>query len=618
MPYAFNLLQRLRAAAAVLLLLAGAGVGAARAVTDADLLDPEKAFRFSAQALDASTLEVRYQIAPGYYLYRDKFRFDAGAVKLGPAVLPPGKKKRDEFFGDVETYRGDLRIRVPLAAGGGAPQRLTLTVTSQGCADAGVCYPPQESRAEIVLAAASVVPGTPSPFTLAPAQTAPPPAVAPPPAQSEESLIADLFRGGLWMAVTGFFAAGLLLAFTPCVFPMIPILSGILVPHGEHLTHARGFALSLAYVLGMAITYAAAGVAAGLAGTLLAAALQNAWVLGAFAAIFVALAASMFGLYELQLPSSWQTRVAQTSNKLHGGHFAGVFAMGVLSALLVGPCMAAPLAGALLYIGKTQDVVLGGSALFAMALGMGVPLLVVGASAGALLPKAGPWMDAVKRCFGFVLLGLALYFVSSLLPAPLVLGLWAALFIGAAIFLRAIDPLPPHAPGWRRFGKALGVVALVVGAALLVGALSGGRDVFQPLAGLRTGAREAEPGAVFRRVASAAELDAALAQARAAGRPVMLDFYADWCVSCKEMERYTFTDPAVQARLARVTLLQADVTANTDADKALLKRYSLYGPPGIIFFDREGREVRGLRVIGYQDAARFTRTLDLVLPGSGS
>jgi thiol:disulfide interchange protein DsbD len=345
---------------------------------------------------------------------------------------------------------------------------------------------------------------------------------------------------------------------------------------------------------------------------MLSAALQNAWVLGTFAAVFVLLAGSMFGFYELQLPSALQSCLAGATNRIRGGRFLGVFAMGALSALIVGPCVAAPLAGALLYISQSRDVVLGGSALFAMALGMGVPLLVVGASAGALLPKAGPWMETVKRFFGVLLLAVAIYLVSPLLPIAVHMLAWALLLAITGIYLKAIDPLPPSARSFDRFAKGVGVLVLVTGLAFLVGALSGGRDILQPLSGLRGGASAvAEAPLAFTRVASAAELDRAVASAR--GRPVMLDFYADWCVSCKEMERYTFTDSRVQQRLSDVIKLQADVTANAPEHQALLQRFRLFGPPGIIFFDREGREMSGARVIGFQPAEQFAGVLDRVL-----
>ena len=388
---------------------------------------------------------------------------------------------------------------------------------------------------------------------------------------------------------------------------------------GQAVTRAQGFALSVAYVLGMAVTYAAAGVAAGLSGAMLSAALQNPWVLGAFAAVFVLLAFAMFGFYELQLPAALQTRLAEASGRLPGGQYSGVFVMGALSALIVGPCVAAPLAGALLYISQSRDGVLGGAALFAMALGMGVPLLAVGASAGALLPKAGPWMDGVKHFFGVLLLAVAIYLVSPVVPIAAQMLAWGALLIISAVNLRVIDPLPVGATGVARLGKGIGVVALLAGTAYLAGALSGSTDLLKPLQGLvgadhatsQSGEQKATHASLFQRVATGAELDAAIQAAR--GKPVLLDFYADWCVSCKEMERFTFTDERVKKRYAGMLMLQVDVTANTAEHQALLKRFRLFGPPGIIFFDKAGKEIMGLRVIGFQAAEKFAGVLDEVI-----
>jgi len=571
-----------------------------------ELLEPDRAFRFSAQLKDARSIEVSYRIAPGYYLYRDKFRFTVSpaAAKVGAAQLPAGRKHRDEFFGEVETYRGDLRIVLPLELDGAFPPALTLTALSQGCADVGVCYVPHEQKAELRLAAAGGAPGAGSLGQLFGLQQGA--------SGADDTRIAQVFEGGFWLVIAFFFGCGLLLSLTPCVLPMVPILSGVIAGAGGTVTRTKGFLLAAVYVLGMAITYAVAGVVAGLSGAMLSATLQSPWVLGAFAAVFVALAGAMFGFYELQLPVALQSRLAEASNRLHGGHLAGVFSMGVLAALIIGPCVAAPLAGALLYIGQSRDVVLGGSALFVMALGMGVPLLAVGASAGALLPRAGPWMATVNRFLGSLLLAVAIYLVSPFLAISTQMFLWAALLIVTAIFLRAIDPLPPDAHGFLRFAKGLGIIALMAGVAYLVGAFAGSRDLLQPLSGLRVAAG----GGVhvetpFVRVASGAELDARIRDA--AGRPVMLDFYADWCISCKEMERFTFSDERVRARFRDMVLLQADVTANNADHGALLKRFRLFGPPGIVFFDREGREIQGLRVIGYQNADRFVGTLDQAL-----
>lgn len=563
----------------------------------AGLLPPEQAFRPSASALDGQTVEVRFDIADGYYLYRDKFRFavEPDTLRLGTPALPPGKEKMDDTFGQVEVYYREVAIRLPVERNSSGNLPLVLHVTSQGCADLGVCYPPLKQTLSVELF------DSPDPSAVP----------AAPAAGNDESgrIAAMLANASSWWVAISFFGFGLLLSLTPCTFPMIPILSGIIVGagrDGQPVSRGRAFALSLAYVFGMALTHAVAGVAAGLTGTLISAALQNAWVLGGMALIFVVLALSMFGLFELQMPSFLQSRISEESAQLRGGHLPAVALMGALSSLVVGPCVAAPLAGALLYIGGTGDALLGGLALFCLALGMGVPLLAVGLSAGSLLPKAGPWMAAINKVFGVVLLASALWIVSPLIPVVAQMLAWALLLIVPAIYLHALDPLPPQAHGWQRFGKAVGVVMLLTGAAMLVGVLSGARDPLQPLARIgMAGGSEVRP-LPFERVRSLAELDARIASA---GRPVMLDFYADWCVSCKEMERFTFADPRVRARLSGWLLLQADVTANSAEDKALLAHFKLFGPPGIVFFGPSGREVPGVRVVGFQDADAFLSSL---------
>ena len=729
-----------------------------------DLLEPEKAFQFSAQQKEAGRVEARFQIANGYYLYHSKFKFSAdNGVKLGTPDIPPGKVKQDEFLGKVETHRGDLRVQIPITANGAT--RFNLKAEFQGCADVGVCYSPQDATAAIkvipVTAALSTPPapaptqsqspealarlknlaasfaGDEEPEFLSPEEAfqlavvprqdgslearfnvahqyylyrdkihfkvlepagatvsgldTPPadekddpnfgktyvyhnsfnvglklagvpegtkliklaagyqgcsekgicyppqdvdvvvdmtaPAAAAPEASpsaepaaapadtSETGRITQILQGGnFWVIIASFFGFGLLLSLTPCVFPMIPILSGIIVGRGSGITKAKGFSLSLAYVLGMATTYAIVGIIAGLSGTLISNALQNPWALGTGAAIFVALALSMFGFYELQMPSFLQSRLTEASNKVPGGRFGGVFAMGALSALIVGPCVAAPLAGALLYISQTGDVVLGGVSLFSLAMGMGVPLLAVGLSAGALLPKAGAWMEAVKKFFGVALLAVAIWLISPLLSPLVNMGLWATLLIISAMYLHALEPLAVNAKGFARFWKGVGVIFLVAGIALLLGALGGSRDLLQPLSvfqGGPAGAAETKPHMVFTRVKNVAELDAAVAAAK--GKPVMLDFYADWCVSCKEMEKFTFADPKVQERLKGAVLLQADVTGNTADDKALLARFKLFGPPGIIFFDANGQEST-YRVVGYEKTEQFLASIDKALP----
>ena len=577
----------------------------------ADFLDPKVAFQPQATRLDAQTIEVRYTIAKGYYLYKDRFKFSANGVSFGAPVLPPAKMKKDENFGDVEVYFNEVVIRLTAAPGSGVglENLQTLDAVSMGCADGGICYPPQTQT--VGVSAAS--PGS---------------AGQPATSGNEQDRIADLLKDASLIGVLlSFFGFGLLLSLTPCVLPMLPILSGIIVGHGHHVSRGRAFGLSLAYVLGMAITYAAIGIAAGMTGTLLSSAFQNAWVLSAFGLTFVVLSLSMFGFYELQMPNFLQSKLSDEANHQKPGNYYGVATMGAISALIVGPCVAAPLAGALLYIGKTGDAVLGGAALFVLALGMGAPLLAVGVSAGHFMPKAGAWMEAVKKAFGVILLATAVWFVSPVIPVWTQMIAWAGLLIVSAVYMHALDTLPPHANGWHRFWKGIGVVLLVYGAALLIGTLSGGRDPLQPLQIFSSNATSQSAGVPsvaaaghstpYVRVATRTELDQRL---KSAAKPVLLDFYADWCVSCKEMERFTMSDPAIRARLERFELLQVDVTANSAEDAALLKRFGLYGPPGIIFFTAGGRELASPRVIGFQPADQFGQELDRALraPANGT
>jgi thiol:disulfide interchange protein DsbD len=577
---------------------------------DGDFLPVDQAFKVEARMPDARTVVVRFSPAQGYYLYRDKLTFavDAAAA-IESMQLPPGEVKKDPNFGDTEVFHQGFQAVLRLKASqDGKP--FALTVGYQGCSEKGLCYPPEKKTFPLAFRVAG---------SGAPAGGPPAGATTPAAGDVQSSALADdariatlLGSGSFWLVIASFLGFGLLLSLTPCMWPMIPILSGIIAGQGVTVTRARGLLLSSVYVLGMALAYAIAGVAAGMTGTLLSSALQNPWVLGAFALVFVLLALSMFGLYELQLPASWQGRLSMTSNRMQGGRLAGVFAMGVLSAVIVGPCVAAPLAGALLYISQSRDVLLGGSALFAMAVGMGIPLLAIGTSAGALLPRAGAWMASVKTVFGVLLLATAIWILSSVISPAMQMLMWGALLVVCAVYLRAIDALPPGAGGWRMLGKGFGLLALLLGVVMLVGAAGGGRDVLRPLSGLFAGGAAAPASAptAFARIASVAELDAAVA---GAGRPVMLDFYADWCVSCKEMEHFTFRDEGVRRRFDSMLLLQADVTANSDQDKALLARFGLFGPPGIIFFDRQGREIRDIRVIGFQPAERFKAALDAVL-----
>jgi thiol:disulfide interchange protein DsbD len=575
-----------------------------------DFLDPEAAFVLSARALDEKTVEVILTIAPGYYLYREQFKFDARGATLGTPILPPGKTKFDETFQKtVETYRDTLRISVPVLKAEGS---FRLLVTNQGCADKGLCYPPQLRGMEARLVGfggnGSVRLLSENENTaLSTGAVAEALSKDAAPVQSENGTrIEQALRAGkFWPVVGVFLVAGVLLSLTPCVLPMLPILSSIIVGHGAKVSRGRGFALAASYSLGMALVYTALGVAAGLAGEGLAAALQNPLVLSAFALALILLSLSMFGLYELQLPSAISGRLSEASQRMPGGRFAGVFAMGGVSALIVSPCVAAPLAGALVYLSQTRDVWLGGSALFALAAGMSVPLLLVGASAGALLPKAGAWMDEVKQFFGLLLLAVALWIVQSVIPSALVLALWGALAILAATMVTMKKGGFSSVGLWRRAAAA---ILVICGLMQFVGAASGGSDPLQPLMQLRAHAtgEVSQVTPKFVSVHNLAELDLAL---QAPGKPVMLDFYADWCVSCKEMERFTFVDPVVQTKMRGALLLKADVTANNADDRALLKRFQLFGPPGTIFFDAAGREIVAARIAGFQASEQFLQTL---------
>ena len=561
------------------------------------ILEPDQAFGLKVEPVDNQTLNAHFTVAPGHYLYRERISFkikDGSTSSVVAVETPPGESKQDPNFGEMLVFHQGFDAKILLKHSGTAPQTLTLLASYQGCSDKGLCYAPIRKTIEVdLLATGKTASGND--------------------AGSETDRIRTLLQGGkLWLIVLGFFGFGLLLSLTPCVFPMIPILSGIIVGQGQHPTRMHAFNLSIAYTLGMAVSYTLAGIVAAFSGHLISTALQNPWALGFGALVFVALALSMFGFYELQLPSSLESRLINVTNRIKGGRFISVFVMGALSALIMSPCVAAPLAGALLYIGQTHDVILGGAALFAMSLGMGVPLLLLGASAGALLPRSGPWMNAVRNFFGVVMLGMAVWLIGPVIPAPLQLALWSALLIVPAVYLHALDGLPAHSNKWAKMWKGVGIMLLVAGIALLLGALAGSRNPLQPLEGLRATAGNVPhaPTLPFQRVKNVAQLDEAIQQAQ--GKYVMLDFYADWCVACKEFEQFTFADPRVRKLLESAVLLQADVTQNGPDDAALLSRFGLYGPPGIIFFDPNGNEISAASVVGYQDADKFLVTLNTV------
>jgi thiol:disulfide interchange protein DsbD len=623
-------------------LLATAPGGASEALP----LPPEQAFKFEAIADGGNALLLRFTPARGYYLYRDKtsLSLDADGVALGRPRWPEGRLHRDEHFGNVTVYFDQIDLPVPLRRRVADAQKVTLTATFQGCLNGGICYPPMTRTVMLDLPAGTVASpavdgdaaGTASAAGSAPTPTGPtstdvtasaaeaavidhgdrekPVAAASPagaeasandPGLAEDSRLAAALTGShRWLTLLGFFGAGLLLAFTPCVLPMIPILSGLIAGRGEHIGARRAFTLSLVYVLASAVVFTIAGIVAGLIGANLQVAFQKPWVIVLFAAVFVALSLSMFGLYELQLPAALRQRVGAVTDRQRGGSWAGVAAMGALSALIVGPCVAPPLAAAVLYIGQTRDPVFGGAALFLLAMGMGAPLLAFGVAAGRGLPTSGPWMTAVQRVFGFVFIGLAIWMLSRILPGAATLALFGLLALAAAAWTFSLAT-PDSAERTRLIAHFAGLLLAVVGAAELFGAMAGGRDALQPLAGV-FGARASTRELPFRPIKSPSDLDREVAAARAAGKPLLLDFYADWCVSCKEMEKYTFTEPAVRAALADFVLLKADVTANDAIDQALMRRFGIIGPPATLFF-AGGAERRDLRLVGFEPAEAFIR-----------
>ncbi|MET3556304.1 thiol:disulfide interchange protein DsbD [Burkholderia sp. 567] len=567
-----------------------------------DFLDPSVAFKFSASE-SPGQVDVRFKVANGYYLYRERFAFavKSGQATLGAPTFPPGHVKFDQTFQkEVETYRDEVVIHVPVKQAAGP---FELAVTSQGCADEGICYPPAEHVVKVdgaALGASAPAGGATASGNWFDKVTS---------ADFAQSLLEG---HGFFTIVALYFVAGVVLSLLPCSYPMIPIVSAIIIGQGTRATHARGFALSLTYVVGMALVYTVLGIAAALVGQSLGAWLQNPWVLGAFGVLLTAFAVSLISGKDIALPERWQNGAAEASSARQGGHFIAVAAMGALSALVVGACMTAPLFAVLAFIAHTGNALLGGAALFAMGLGLGVPLLVVGIGAGTVLPRAGAWMDSVKVFFGIVLLAAALWIVWPVLAGGLKMVLAALWLLVAAAALGLFTPHAGAASIWRRLGRGLGAALAIWAATLLVGLAAGSNDPVKPLAVLaaRTAASgdaaaAAQQGPAFASVRSSGELDTLL---KTSGRPVMLDFYADWCVSCKEMEHLTFTDSRVQARLAQLHLVRADVTANNPDDQALLKRFNLFGPPGIIFFDRNGHEIG--RVVGYQAADTFLRSLD--------
>jgi thiol:disulfide interchange protein DsbD len=644
-------------------LVGGQGAAPALPGTQGRLAAPlpaEQAFGFEAIIGDGNTLLLRFTPAKGYYLYRDRnsFRLEgASGVSAGTPRWPKGQPYRDEHFGQVTVYFDQVDVPLPLLRKTGEAAKATLVATFQGCQDHGICYPPMTRKLALAIPAgtvstASATPEAPMTTTAAavpdaadtlpasPADTnatsaagateaaraaaqAPAMPIAPgtasataaaadPPQAEDQRLAGELSGSTRWLALLGFFGAGLLLAFTPCVLPMIPILSGLIAGRGERIGAARAFTLSLVYVLANAVVFTVAGVVAGLVGANLQIAFQTPWVLALFAALFIALALSMFGLYELQLPASWRARLGALSDDQRGGSWAGVAAMGALSALIVGPCVAPPLAAAVLYIGQARDPVFGGAALFLLAMGMGAPLLAFGVAAGRGLPTSGPWMVAVQRVFGFVFVGMAVWMLSRVLPGAATLALYGLVALAFAAWLFA-QVRPTHAQGPRWALRFAGVVFGILGAAQLLGALAGGHDPLRPLAGVVGTQQQTQGELPFRKIKSLDDLRREVSAAQAAGKPLLFDFYADWCVACKEMEKYTFPQAAVHAALDGFVLLKADVTANDAIDQALMKELGIIGPPATLYYV-DGAERRDLRLFGFERAEDFVRRAQRVQP----
>jgi thioredoxin:protein disulfide reductase len=564
-----------------------------------EILDPEIAFRVVTDVEQANQLVVSWDIEPGYYLYKNKFSVNSANpnVSLAFYEFPKGKEKQDPAFGQVEVFYNHAQVTIPFQITDAIIKEFDIDVAYQGCKEDSVCYPPIKKTLTVSIPAtynslaANNKPGQTSTEFLQ--------------VSEQDAVTQKLKDKSLLINILSFFGFGFLLALTPCVFPMIPILSGIIVGEGQHITRTRAIMLSISYVIAMALTYSILGIIAGLFNLNLQAASQNVWVLSFFSGVFVLLALSMFGFYQLHLPAHWQSKLSKSHNTEHHGTLKGAAVMGVLSAIIVGPCVAPPLAGALLYISQTGDALLGGLALFAMGLGFGVPLLVVGATSGELLPRAGMWMENIKHFFGVVMLGVAIWFLERIFPASFTLLLWAALLVTTAIFMGALDRLEPVSTQWQRVSKGLGIVILVYGIVLVVAATHGTGTVLKPF---NTQA-SAKAGSIlpFKMISNLADLDKELIQAKTEGKTVMLDFYADWCVTCHEMEDYTFSDPVVQKTLQSLTLLKIDVTKNNDDDKAFLKNFELFGPPAILFFNNDSKEIKSHRLVGFVNAEQFVK-----------
>lgn len=555
------------------------------------ILPADKAFKLLASPNGKGALVLDFKVAKDYHLYKDKIKIKLlnGSADIGQLQLPKAVKSNDAIFGEVEVYKQDFQASVAIK---NIAKSANIQVEYQGCSTtSGVCYPPTKQTIKLDEKSFGITTISQDKEIL-----------------SESDQITDTLKNSsLWIIIGTFFLFGLLLSLTPCVFPMIPILSSIIVGQGDKLTTKKAFAMSLVYVLAMSVTYTVAGVLAGIFGENLQVMFQNPWIIGSFVLIFIALSFSMFGFYELQLPNKLQSKITNLSNSQKSGSYIGVAIMGFLSALIVGPCVAPPLAGALIYIGQTGDALLGGTALFAMSMGMGIPLLILGTSAGKLLPKAGAWMDNVKAIFGVMLLAIALWMAERILPAPIILALWSALLVGSAVYLGAFNNSEGKT-GWAKLGKSIGLILFIYGLIIAIGMSAGSKDLLQPLKVLQGGGKQSSVNnekLPFQMVKSIEDVNKIIDN----NELVMLDFYADWCISCKEMEKFTFSDPSVHKNLTKVSLIKADVTDNDAIDKALMKQLEIIGPPAILFF-KNGKEIKNQRVVGFKNAEEFNQHIN--------
>ena len=573
-----------------------------------DFLPPEEAFRLSVDVVDGNTLEARFDVVEGYYLYRDKISFSGqGDARVGDYALPAGEEKQDEFFGLSRVFKYPFTVPIDLQRTAPGAGSIILEAGYQGCADQGICYPP--STQSVTLALPPMISAAAASETVTPVgggDDGSRPSVGAGPDADTRSLLSIL---------AGALLAGLLLTFTPCVLPMIPILSGVIAGQGENLTRMRGGALAIVYVIGTAVTYAAMGWVAGATGEQLQAYFQNVWAIGILAAIFFLMALSMFGLYEIQMPSAIQSRLQNSTGGMSGS-FPTVFILGLVSALIVGACVSPILISFLGIAVSRADPVLGAQMMFVMSLGMGVPLVALGFGAGYLLPKAGAWMDLVKHFFGILLIAVAIYLL-GVLPAVPVLLVWGVFFIIVSTYLGATQSLPEGASGWRRLAKGIGTVLLVWGIAALVGGFYGERDLLKPLParlfsiGGSTTSMEPETH-LFTTVSNTSELDQQFLQAKQDGRRILLDYYADWCVDCVKMEKSTFQDPAVARVLEeRYLSLQVNVTdPNDPGPRSVKKRFGVFGPPAVLFFDADGNPLKELSFYGYRSPEDFLALID--------